>query len=101
MNLSMKQKQTHKHREYVVVAKREEEWRRNGLGIWGSQMQTITYRMDKQQGLTLYSTGNYILVINQNGKGYLKEHIYVYESFCCTAEIDTTLKVNKKRLNKY
>ena len=59
-------------------------------------MQTVIDRVDKQQGLTLYSTGNYILVINQNGKGYLKACIYVYESFCCTAEIDTTLKVNKK-----
>ena len=49
----------------------------------------------------LYSTGNYIqyLVINHNGKEYEKEYIYIYicmyvcitESFCCTAEINTTL----------
>ena len=45
----------------------------------------------------LYSTGNYIQypVINHNGKEYEKEYIYIYmyvaESLCCTAEINTTL----------
>ena len=35
-------------------------------------MQTIIYRMDKQQGPTMYSTGNYIQypVINHNGIEY-------------------------------
>ena len=27
-------------------------WKRDGLGNWGQQMQTVTFRMDKQQGLT-------------------------------------------------
>ena len=36
-------------------------WERGGVGIWGQQMLTIIYRMDKQQGPTvqhreLYST---------------------------------------------
>ena len=40
---------------------RRGEWEREGLGVWGQQMQTIMYRMDKQQGPTvqhreLYST---------------------------------------------
>ena len=37
----------------LLVAK--EEWRREKdvLGVWGWQMQTITLRMDKQQGLTV------------------------------------------------
>ena len=41
----------------------------------------------------LYSTGNYIQypVINHNGKEYEKECIYITESLCCTAEINTTL----------
>ena len=33
---------------------------RDGLGIWDQQMQTSIYRMDKQQGPTVYSTKNYI-----------------------------------------
>ena len=69
MNLSIKQKQTYRHREQTCSCQRAggREW--DGLGIWGLQMQTITYRMDKQQGL-LYSRGNYIQyhVTNHNGK---------------------------------
>ena len=39
----------------------------------------------------LYSTGKYIQypVINHNGKEYEKEYIYISESLCCTAEINT------------
>ena len=39
-------------------------------------------------------------VINQSGKEYEKEYIYVCvtESLCCTAEINTTL--NQLHLNK-
>ena len=29
------------------------EWGKDGLGVWGSQMQTVTYKMDKQQGPTV------------------------------------------------
>ena len=41
-------------------------------------MQTIKYRMDKQQFL-LYSTGNYVQysVINHNEKECKKEYVYV------------------------
>ena len=43
----------------------------------------------------LYSTGNHIHypVINHNGKEYEKQCIYIYitESLCCIAEINTTL----------
>ena len=43
----------------------------------------------------LYSTGNCIqcLVINHNGKEYLK-NVYVTESLCCAAKIKTTLNIN-------
>ena len=42
-------------------------------------MQTIIYRMIKQQGL-VGSTGDYVQypVINHNGKEYEKEYIYMY-----------------------
>ena len=38
------------------------------------------YRMDKQKGLTVYSTGNYIQypVINHHGQEYEKEYIYMH-----------------------
>ena len=35
MNLSMKQKQTHRYRENrFVFAKRKEMWGKDGLGVW-------------------------------------------------------------------
>ena len=49
----------------------------------------------------LYSKGNYIQypVINCNGK----EYIYITESLCHTAEIDTTLQINSSliKINKF
>ena len=53
MNLSTKQKQTPRHRKQTVVAKGEGEWGKDGVGVWDQQKQTITYRMDKQQGPTV------------------------------------------------
>ena len=54
MNLSIKQKQTHRHREQIcgygaarggqVGGRRK--WERDELGAWGYQMQTMIYRMD-------------------------------------------------------
>ena len=69
------------------------------MGVWGYQMQTIIYRMDKQPTykIRLYSTGNHIQypVINHNGKVYEKEYMYICitESLCCTAEINTALQI--------
>ena len=48
-NLSMKQKETQRENR-SVVAKGKAGLGRDGLGVWGWQMQTITQRMDKQQG---------------------------------------------------
>ena len=50
MNLSTEQKQTHRHKEQTCGCRREGGQGRDGLGVWGQQMQTIIYRMDKQQG---------------------------------------------------
>ena len=36
-----------------VVAKREEQWERDRTGVWNLEMQTIIYRMDKQQHPTV------------------------------------------------
>ena len=47
MNISTKQKQTHRHRNRLEVGR--VGWG-DGEGVWGQQMQTIIYRMDKQQG---------------------------------------------------
>ena len=41
INLSMKQKQTHRYREQTCGCQGEGEWWRNGVGVWGYQMQII------------------------------------------------------------
>ena len=53
MNLSMKQKQTHRHREQTCGCQGGRGWGRDGLGVWNEQLQIIIYRMDKQQGPTV------------------------------------------------
>ena len=50
-NLSTKQKQTHRHREQTSGCPGEArggggKW--DGQGVWGSEIQTIIFRMDKQ-----------------------------------------------------
>ena len=56
MNLFMKQKQTHRHREQTCGCQGGGIWGRDGLGVWDQQIQTTTYRMDKQQGPTAQGT---------------------------------------------
>ena len=49
-NLSMKQKQTHRHREQACGCQGGESEGQGGIWSLG---QTIIYRMDKQQGPTV------------------------------------------------
>ena len=53
MNLSTKQKQTHRHRELSCGCQGGSGQRRDGLEVWGQQMQNTIYRMDKQEDLTV------------------------------------------------
>ena len=48
MSLSIKQKQIHRHKEETCECQWGKGWKREGLGVWGYQMQTNTSRMDKQ-----------------------------------------------------
>ena len=59
MNLSTKQKQIHRHRKQTHGCQGEVGWERDGLSslplgmrVWGKWIQTIIYRMEKQQGTT-------------------------------------------------
>ena len=49
MNLSTK-KNKFINMENRLLAKGQEGREQDGLGVWDWQMQTITFRMDKQQG---------------------------------------------------
>ena len=47
MNISMKQKQTPRHREQIPGCQDGGGMGEKGLGVWDQQMQTSIYRMDK------------------------------------------------------
>ena len=68
MNLSTKQKQTHRHRKQTYGYQRG-KLGRDKLGVWGEQIHSTIYKIVNNKDL-LYSTGNYIqcLVITYNGK---------------------------------
>ena len=77
MNLSTEQKQSHRHREQTC-SHQGGGVGRDELEVWSQYMQTITYRMDKQQVL-LYNTESCIQYpgIKHHGKEYKKEYMCV------------------------
>ena len=77
MNLPTKEKQTHRHREPTCGC----QGGGGGGGMdweFGISRCKLIYRMDRQQGPTIYSTRNCIQspVINHYGKGYKKVYMY-------------------------
>ena len=96
MNISMKQKQSHRYREQTCGCQGAgwggKDWE---FGISRCRLLYIGWITNKD---LLYNTENYIQypVINHNGKEYEKEYIYICitESLCYTAEIkhDTILQ---------
>ena len=73
MKLSTKQKHIHRHREQTGGCQGGGGWGRAGVGGGGEQMQTITQRMDTQQGPTAEHRELYSI----SGKEYEKECIYM------------------------
>ena len=61
MNLSMKQKENHGHREQTGGCQGGGGWERDGVGVWDQQMQTGICRMDKQQGPTVQHRELYLI----------------------------------------
>ena len=54
MNVSMKQKQTHRYREQICGYQQGAVQGGNRIGVWDQQMQTIVYGLYKQQGPSIY-----------------------------------------------
>ena len=84
MNLSTKQKQTHRHREQTCGGQGERALERDGWGLWDSQMQGIIQRINNQ--VLIYSTRNYIQysmiieMISQNNiiiEKNMKKDVYI------------------------
>ena len=53
MNISLKQNQTYRYREQTCGCQGGGGIGEGRTGVWDEQMQTIIYRMDKQQGPTV------------------------------------------------
>ena len=53
-NPPTRQKQTHRQENRLVVVAGEASKKRDGMRVWGWQMQTITFRMHKQQGFGVH-----------------------------------------------
>ena len=70
MNISTKQKQTHRHREQICGCQGGEVWRRE-FGVSRCKLVCMEWMGNKA---LLYSTMNYIQcpVMNHNGKEYKK-----------------------------
>ena len=76
MNLSTKQKQTHRHREQICQGEGGGEGMDWEFGVNRCKLVYTEWISNK---VLLYSTGNYIQypMINHNGKEYKKEYIYI------------------------
>ena len=53
MSMFMQRKQTNRYREQTCGCLGEIERRWEGLGVWGWQLQTFTYKMGEQQNPTV------------------------------------------------
>ena len=62
-NLFTKQKQTHGHRKQTY-GYQEERRGKDKLGVWDQQIQTTTYKTDKQQGPTAWHRELYSISCN-------------------------------------
>ena len=87
MNLSTKQKQTHRRETRPVVAKGVGEVGRDGLGVWDQQMQTVTYRMDKEQGPTALHRELYSMSSENHDR---KEHEKEYTKNVSVQDVRST-----------
>ena len=67
MNLSIKDKT---HREQTCGCQGGRGEGEEQLGVWGWQMQTITFRMDKQGPTAQHRELSSISYVNHNGREY-------------------------------
>jgi len=61
-----------------MAAQVEVVWGRDGLGIWGYQMQTIMCIMDRQQGPTVQYSEIYLIFLDKPQWKRILKRMYVY-----------------------
>ena len=65
MNLFIKQKQIYRHRKQTYGYQRGKAEGRDKLGVWDQEIQTIIYKINKQQGPTLQHRALYSISCNK------------------------------------
>ena len=82
INLSIKQKQTHRHREQTCGCQGSQvrKWGERWIGSLGVSRWKLLHLEWTNNKVLLDSTGNYIQypVITHNGKEYLKKKVCIY-----------------------
>ena len=95
MNLSTKQKQTHRHRDQTCGCQGREGWGRRMDWEFGAGRCKLLYIDSVNEKVLLYSIENYIQSpgISHNGKEYWESRANMSktESLCCTVQIGTTI----------
>ena len=76
MNISMKEKQTHRYK-LTCGCQEGGGLGRDGVGVWGQQMQTIIYRMDKQ-GPTIWHREAYSISCDKPQWKRIRKRMYMY-----------------------
>ena len=65
MNLFIKEKQIYRHRKQTYGYQRGKAEGRDKLGVWDQEIQTIIYKINKQQGPTLQHRALYSISCNK------------------------------------
>ena len=80
-NLFMRQKQTHRRREWIYGYQRGKGFGKHTLGVWNWQEKTALFKMDNQQGpIVQHRELCSVLCNNLNGKKILKRIVVVAQS---------------------
>ena len=80
-----------------MIAKGEERWGWDGVGVWGYQMQTSIYRMDQYQGPTIEHRELYSIFCDKpQWDRIFCVYIYVYVYICVCIHTHTHTHTHKK-----
>ena len=75
MNLSTKQKQTHRHRGWTCGSRGARAWGRQRLGVWDQQREAITCRIGKEEGPGVQHSELYSSHNEKDMKGNICVHV--------------------------
>ena len=97
MNTSTKEKQPHRHREQTCGCRGVGG--REGLGVWGQQMQTTVYSMDKQEGPTAQHRELYSIPCDKDYSAIKRNEIELFVATWMDLEIIILSEVSQRKIS--